>query len=94
VGGLSKNQKQIVELLSIKPEMSTKEIAELLFLKTVNYKSKEYSSVHRSLIHWKNETAFIAFKFNSDGVLFQLNRKRLPSSPKVGIDSWIVGRSS
>ncbi len=47
---LSKNQKRIVELLSIKSEMSTKEIAELLFLKTVKYKSKEYSSVHRSLI--------------------------------------------
>ena len=50
VARLSKNQRKILELLSIKPEMSTKEIAELLFLKAVKYKSKEYSSVHRSLI--------------------------------------------
>jgi hypothetical protein len=50
VGKLSKNQKKIVELLSFNPEMSTKEIAELLFLKPIKYKSKEYSSVHRSLI--------------------------------------------
>ena len=50
MGGLSKNQRKILELLSIKPEMNTKEIAEMIFLKTVNYKSKEYTSVHRSLI--------------------------------------------
>jgi len=50
VARLSKNQKKILELLSFKPEMNTKEIAELLFLKAVKYKSKEYSSVHRSLI--------------------------------------------
>jgi DNA-binding MarR family transcriptional regulator len=46
---LSKNQKKILELLSYKPEMNTKEIAELLFLKSIKYKSKEFSSVHRSL---------------------------------------------
>jgi len=39
-----------LELLSFEPEMNTKEIAELLFLKPVKYKSKEYSSVHRSLL--------------------------------------------
>ncbi len=50
MAGLSKNQKKILELLSIKPEMNTKEIAEMLFTKTVKYKSKEYASVHRSLI--------------------------------------------
>jgi DNA-binding MarR family transcriptional regulator len=50
LGGLSKNQKKILELLAIKPEMTTKEIAELLFGKTVEYKSQEYASVHRSLI--------------------------------------------
>jgi hypothetical protein len=50
VGKLSKHQKKIIELLSVKPEMNTKELAELLFLKPVKYKSKEYSSVHRSLL--------------------------------------------
>jgi len=47
--GLSKNQKRILELLEIKPDMTTKEIAEMIFSKIVEYKSKEYASVHRSL---------------------------------------------
>ena len=50
MGGLSKNQKKILELLQIKPEMTTKEIAELIFGRIVAYRSKEYASVHRSLI--------------------------------------------
>ena len=50
LGGLSKNQKRILELLKIKPDMTTKEIAEMVFGKIVKYKSKEYASVHRSLI--------------------------------------------
>jgi DNA-binding MarR family transcriptional regulator len=50
MGQLSKNQKKILELLSVKPEMNTKEIAELLFQRIVKYQSGEYSSVHRSLI--------------------------------------------
>lgn len=37
-------------MLSIKPDMTTKEIAEMIFGKIVEYKSQEYSSVHRSLI--------------------------------------------
>jgi hypothetical protein len=48
--GLSRNQKRIVEMLTIKPDMTTKEIAEMIFGKIVEYKSKEYASVHRSLI--------------------------------------------
>ena len=47
--GLSKNQKKILELLRIKPEMTTKETAEMIFGKIVEYKSKEYASIHRSL---------------------------------------------
>ena len=47
---LSKNQKQILEILQIKPDMTTKEIAETVFGKLVNYKTKEYSSTMRSLI--------------------------------------------
>lgn len=50
MGGISKNQKKILEFLAIEPEMTTKEIAELLFGKSVQYKSSEYASVHRSLI--------------------------------------------
>lgn len=46
---LSKNQKIILEILEIKPEMTTKEIAEIVFGKIVKYKTKEYSSVMRSL---------------------------------------------
>jgi hypothetical protein len=50
MGGLSKNQKKIMELLQIKPDMTTKEIAELIFGRLVSYRSKEYASVHRSLL--------------------------------------------
>ena len=50
LAGLSKNQKRILGMLEIKPDMTTKEIAEMIFGKIVEYKSKEYASVHRSLI--------------------------------------------
>jgi predicted transcriptional regulator len=50
LAGLSKNQKKILDLLEIKPDMTTKEIAEMIFGTIVEYKSKEYASVHRSLI--------------------------------------------
>ena len=46
---ISKNQKKILEILSIKPDMTTKEIAEMVFGKLIEYKTKEYSSIHRSL---------------------------------------------
>jgi DNA-binding MarR family transcriptional regulator len=48
--GISKNQKLILQFLEVKPEMTTKELAELVFGKPVKYKTKEYSSVHRSLL--------------------------------------------
>jgi len=48
--GLSRKQRKILELLQIKPDMTTKEIAELIQGRIVPYKSKEYASVHRSLI--------------------------------------------
>jgi len=47
---LSKNQKKIIAMLEIKPDMTTKEIAEMIFGRIVEYKSKEYASVYRSLI--------------------------------------------
>ena len=46
---LSKNQKMILKFLAIKPEMTTKEIAELVYGMPVEYKTKEYSSISRSL---------------------------------------------
>jgi DNA-binding MarR family transcriptional regulator len=50
LAGLSRNQKKILGMLEIKPDMTTKEIAEMIFGRIVQYKSKEYASVHRSLI--------------------------------------------
>jgi predicted transcriptional regulator len=47
--GLSKNQKLILKFLNVKPEMTTKELAELVFGKPIEYKTKEYSSISRSL---------------------------------------------
>ena len=47
--GLSKNQKLILKFLKVKPEMTTKELAELVFGEPVEYKTKEYSSISRSL---------------------------------------------
>jgi Fe2+ or Zn2+ uptake regulation protein len=47
---LSKNQRKILEILEIKPEMTTREIAETVFSKLVKYKTKEYNSIHRSLM--------------------------------------------
>ena len=47
---ISKNQKKILEILAIKTDMTTKEIAEMVFGKLIEYKTKEYSSIHRSLI--------------------------------------------
>jgi DNA-binding MarR family transcriptional regulator len=47
---LSKHQKQILEILAVKPNMPTKDLAEMVYGRIVEYKSKEYSSTHRSLI--------------------------------------------
>jgi DNA-binding MarR family transcriptional regulator len=47
---LSKNQQKILEILDIQPEMTTRQIAEHVFGKLVDYKTKEYNSIHRSII--------------------------------------------
>ncbi len=47
---LSKNQKRILNYLEIKPEMTTKDLAEIVFGKVIEYNSKEYASVYRSLV--------------------------------------------
>ena len=52
---ISKNQKKILEILAIKPDMTTKEIAEMVFGELIQYKTKEYSSIHRSLISLENQ---------------------------------------
>jgi DNA-binding MarR family transcriptional regulator len=46
---LSRNQELILKYLELKPEMTTKELAEIIFGRVLEYKSKEYSSVARSL---------------------------------------------
>jgi DNA-binding MarR family transcriptional regulator len=47
---LSKNQKKILENLAVKPNMTTKDLAEMIYGKIVPYKTKEYASAYRSLI--------------------------------------------
>ncbi|KON31968.1 hypothetical protein AC477_03570 [miscellaneous Crenarchaeota group-1 archaeon SG8-32-1] len=46
---MSKNQKLVLKFLEVKPEMTTRELAELVFGKPIGYKTKEYSSISRSL---------------------------------------------
>ena len=46
---LSKNQRKILEILEVKPEMTTKEIAEMIFGRLVQCRTKEYSTINRSL---------------------------------------------
>lgn len=67
MAGLSKNQKRILEMLKIKPDITTKEIAEMLFGKIVEYKSKEYASVHRSLISLEKQGASREYRFSFAG---------------------------
>jgi len=73
--GLSKNQKRILEMLDIKPDMTTKEIAEMIFGKIVEYKSKEYASVYRSLISLEKQG-------RTRRVQVQLRWKRAPQKEK------------
>jgi DNA-binding Lrp family transcriptional regulator len=46
---ISKRQKKILEILEVKPEMTTKEIAEMVYGRLVECRTKEYSSINRSL---------------------------------------------
>ena len=46
---ISKRQRKILEILEVKPEMTTKEIAEMVFGRLVECRTKEYSSINRSL---------------------------------------------
>ena len=78
MAGLSKNQKRILGMLEIKPDMTTKEIAEMIFGRIVEYKSKEYSSVYRSLVS-------IEKKGYIQRVQVQLRWRRSDQQPKAKI---------
>lgn len=76
LAGLSKNQKKILEILEIKPDMTTREIAEMIYGKIVPYKSQGYASVHRSLISLEKK-GFI------QRVQVQLRWRRAEEKPKI-----------
>jgi DNA-binding MarR family transcriptional regulator len=76
VAHLSKNQKKILEILEIKPDMTTKEIAEIVFGKIVEYKTKEYSSTLRSLASLERQGLI-------DRVQVQLRWRRKSKLPKA-----------
>jgi len=76
---LSKKQKKILEILDVKPEMTTKEIAEMIHGKLVECKTKEYSSVNRSLRSLEREGLV-------QRVFIQLRWKRKTPSPKGAPD--------
>jgi DNA-binding MarR family transcriptional regulator len=46
---ISKRQRKILEILEVKPDMTTKEIAEIVFGRLIECRTKEYSSINRSL---------------------------------------------
>ncbi len=46
---LSRNQRLILKYLGLKSEMTTRELAEIVLGRVVEYRSKEYSSISRSL---------------------------------------------
>jgi len=71
---LSKNQKKILEILEVKPEMTTKEIAEMLYGRLVECKTKEYSSVNRSLRSLEEQGLI-------QRVFIQLRWRRKPQAP-------------
>jgi DNA-binding MarR family transcriptional regulator len=73
---LSKNQKKILEMLEIKPNMTTKEIAETLFGKIIEYRTKEYSSTMRSLVSLERQGLV-------ERVQVQLRWRRKPKTPEA-----------
>jgi hypothetical protein len=46
---LVKQSEMILKLLEVKSKMTIKELAEMVFGKPVEYKTKDYSSISRSL---------------------------------------------
>ena len=82
---ISRRQKKILEILEVKPEMTTKEIAEMIYGKLVECRTKEYSSINRSLRSLEREGII-------QRVFIQLRWRRTPkaaqhSSSVTGIQS-------
>jgi DNA-binding MarR family transcriptional regulator len=71
---LSKNQRKILEILTVKPEMTTKEIAEMVYGKLIECRTKEYSSINRSLRSLEEQGLI-------QRVFVQLRWRRKPQAP-------------
>jgi DNA-binding MarR family transcriptional regulator len=80
LGGLSKNQKKILDFIKIKPDMTTREIAELVFGKVVVYQSKEYASVHRSLVNLERKGYIERVQIQ---LRWRTTSGKIPESPQV-----------
>jgi len=76
---ISKRQKKILEILEVKPEMTTKEIAEMVFGRLVECRTKEYSSINRSLRSLEREGLL-------QRVFIQLRWRRTTKAAKVSSD--------
>jgi len=76
---ISKRQKKILEILEVKPEMTTKEIAEMIFGRLVECRTKEYSSINRSLRSLERDGLLQRF-------FVQLRWRRTTKGAKVGSD--------
>jgi DNA-binding Lrp family transcriptional regulator len=74
---ISKRQRKILEILEVKPEMTTKEIAEMIFGRLVECRTKEYSSINRSLRSLEREGML-------QRVFVQLRWRRTAKAAKIG----------
>ena len=76
---ISKRQKKILEILDVKPEMTTKEIAEMIYGRLVECRTKEYSSINRSLRSLEREGMI-------QRVFIQLRWRRTPKAAQHSSD--------
>jgi predicted transcriptional regulator len=76
---ISKRQKKILEILEVKPEMTTKEIAEMIYGRLVECRTKEYSSINRSLRSLEREGMI-------QRVFIQLRWRRTPKAAQHSSD--------
>jgi hypothetical protein len=58
---LSKNQKKILEILDVKPEMTTKEIAEMIYGRICRMQDKKSTLVSRNLRSLKSKALSIEY---------------------------------
>jgi DNA-binding Lrp family transcriptional regulator len=84
---ISKRQRKILEILEVKPEMTTKEIAEMIYGRLIECRTKEYSSINRSLRSLEREGML-------QRVYVQLRWRRTPKAaritPEIGEDKPIM----